>query len=340
MRMNDLSRTVQSRPWLTAAMGAATALGAMALTNLARARRAERENPPIGRFIEIEGVRLHYYERGQGQPLVLLHGNGVTLLDFLLSGFLQRAATEHRVIAFDRPGFGFSDRPRGGVAWTAKAQARLILRALDRLGIERPIVLGHSWGASVALAIGLQAPERLDSLVLVSGYYFPTERFESLIFAGPAVPALGDAARYTVAPLISRLLWPSLVAKAFAPQSAPMRFQAYPQEMSLRPSQLRATAAESALLLSDAAAMQDEYAQLRAPVTLIAGDADEIVSYTRQTRRLSRVLPEAKLVRLGGLGHMVHYFAAKQILDAIGDHAPPLRRAEEAEPMTPEPTAM
>ena len=106
----------------------------MTAYNIYRARKAEREHPPTGRFVTVDGVRLHYLEKGEGPPVVLLHGNVVTAEDFQTSGVLDLLATQHRVIAFDRPGFGYSDRPHGS-AWSAGAQADLLSGALVVLGI-------------------------------------------------------------------------------------------------------------------------------------------------------------------------------------------------------------
>ena len=109
---------------------AAAALAAAAVYNTYRARKVEREHPPAGRFVTVDGVRLHYLERGEGPPVVLLHGNVVTAEDFVLSGVLDRVARRHRVLAFDRPGFGFSDRPHGSM-WTPAAPG-------GRSGSRRP----------------------------------------------------------------------------------------------------------------------------------------------------------------------------------------------------------
>jgi hypothetical protein len=90
-------------------IGASSAVAAaFALWVRHRARRAERDHPPIGRFVEVDGVRLHHVERGEGSPVVLLHGNAVLLQDFIASGLVRRLAERHRVIVFDRPGYGFS----------------------------------------------------------------------------------------------------------------------------------------------------------------------------------------------------------------------------------------
>jgi hypothetical protein len=111
---------------------------------------AERRNPPIGAFLESHGARLHYIERGNpaGTPVVLFHGNGSMIQDFLLSGLVDALATHHRVICFDPPGFGHSTRPRSRF-WTPETQAELFASALTQLSIYNPVVLGHSWGSLV-----------------------------------------------------------------------------------------------------------------------------------------------------------------------------------------------
>ena len=166
----------------------------LALVNRRLARNAENDNPPAGQFLEIGGVRLHYVERGAGAPLVLLHGNGSMIQDFESSGLIDLAARNYRVIVFDRPGFGHSDRPRH-VVWTPAAQAELINSALERLGVAHAIVLGHSWGASVAVALALKYPTLVQGLVLASGYYYPTFRPDVVAVSGPAVPLVGDVTR-------------------------------------------------------------------------------------------------------------------------------------------------
>src|SRR5947209_5645003 len=124
--------------------------------NLIFSRLAELKNPPIGSFMECDGVRLHYVEFGEiGAPcVVLFHGNGSMIQDFLISGLAELLARNNRVVCFDRPGFGYTQRPRSRM-WTATAQADLFVKALDQLGVRNPVVLGHSWGALVAIALGL-----------------------------------------------------------------------------------------------------------------------------------------------------------------------------------------
>src|SRR3954470_11615994 len=195
---------------------------------------AERKNPPIGTFIECDGVRLHYLERGdRAAPcVVLFHGNGSMIQDFMISGLVDRLSLHHRVVCFDRPGFGYSQRPRWRI-WTATAQAALFVKALNQLGIRNPVVLGHSWGALVAIAIGLRNEYPIRGLVLASGYYFPTWRWDVWIMSGPAIPVVGDLVRYTVAPIISWLMLPGTFRKLFAPCPVASDFkQEFPYSLS------------------------------------------------------------------------------------------------------------
>jgi len=129
------------------------------------------------RFAQVVGVRLHYVERGSGTPLVMRHGVGSMATELMLSPLFSFAAARYRVIAVDRPGYGYSTRPRGRL-WTPQAQATLVRQLLVQLGVERPVVFGHGYGALVALSLALAYPTALRGLVLAAGYFFPTKRLD------------------------------------------------------------------------------------------------------------------------------------------------------------------
>jgi pimeloyl-ACP methyl ester carboxylesterase len=305
----------RGRKPLAVAACVAAAGAAAALLNRWLARRAERRNPPIGQFITVQGVRLHYVDRGSGTPLVLLHGNGSMIEDYKSSGLLDAAATQYRVVAFDRPGFGYSDRPRSTV-WTPQVQADLIAAALKQIGISRPMVLGHSWGTMVAVALALQHPREVQALILASGYYFPSVRADVIIFAPAAAPVIGDVLSYTVSPLLSRLIWPLLLRKIFGPRSIPDKFAGFPKEMAVRPWQLRTAAAESALMIPAARTLQNRYQQLNMPVIIVAGADDRFVE-SDQSRKLHRKIPGSVLSLIPATGHMVHQSATAEVMSAI-----------------------
>jgi len=291
-------------------------LAAMALVNRHLAKKAEHVNPPAGRFLDVNGVRLHYIERGSGEPLVLLHGNGSMIQDFASSGLIDLAAKNYRVIVFDRPGFGHSERPRN-VVWTPHAQAELIGGALAQLGVSDTIVLGHSWGASVAVALALKYPDLIRGLVLASGYYYPTARPDVVAMGAPALPLVGDILSHTLSPLISRAIWPLMMGKIFGPRSVPKKFEAFPKEMALRPSQIRASAAESALMIPDAFGLRNRYGDLKMPVVIIAGEQDRLIDIDTQSARLHSDIPQSRFHRVAGNGHMIQQTATDEVMAAI-----------------------
>ena len=316
MNLSQLKTLAGSRAGLFSG-AAAVAAAATALWVEVRARRADREHPPSGQFIDVDGARLHYVERGEGPPVLLIHGNTVSLADFGASGLLERLALDHRVIAIDRPGFGHSTRPRDRL-WTPAAQAALLRAALKTLGVERPIVVGHSMGTLVALAMALDHPADVRSLVLLGGYYYPTARVDALLMAPVALPVLGDVMRYTVTAVSARALMQRAVEGMFWPNKVPAKF--FPmlsREMMLRPVQIRANAEDAAFLIPAAATGSARYKELQLPVTIIAGAADKVVDVEAHSKRLHRELPQSKLVVAPDTGHMVHYAVPESVIAAV-----------------------
>ncbi len=310
-------RFVSSGAGALTLVAAAAGAAATAVWVELQARRAERENPPAGQFLDIDGVRLHYVTRGQGSPVVLLHGNTVTHADFEASGLIDRLARKHRVIAFDRPGFGYSDRPRDRF-WTPAAQATLFQAALERLGVERPVVVGHSMGTLIALAMALDFPAKVHSLVLIGGYYYPGPRVDALLTVPVALPVIGDAMRYTVTALSGRAMFKGLTKVLFSPSEVPVNFlPTLSREMMLRPVQIRANAEDATFMIPGAAANASRYDALKLPITLIAGDGDKIVEMADHSQRLHSELPQSELHIVAGAGHMTHYTALDLVVAAI-----------------------
>src|SRR5258705_690804 len=289
-----------------AGLAAAALLGTTVLLVARRARRAERDNPPAGHFLDIEGAPLHYPERGEGPPLVLLHGNGAMLQDFEISGILAPLAQRYRVIAVDRPGFGHTSRPRFQI-WTPNAQAELIHKALIQLDVEQAIVVGHSWGTLVALSLALDHPADVRGLVLLSGYYFPTLRADVLASSATAAPVIGDLLSYTVAPILGRALKSRVFRKLFAPAAVPSHFQAeFPTELSLRPSQLKASAADTVLMTPSAAALASRYGELKMPIIIMAGGEKRNVYFPRPSQHPDGRLGESTPSSFPRAGPMCH----------------------------------
>jgi pimeloyl-ACP methyl ester carboxylesterase len=293
------------------------ALGATAGWVAHRARVAERAHPPRGAFVDVDGAQLHYLTGGAGDPVVLLHGNVVHAMDFVASGLFDRLTRTNRVIAFDRPGFGHSSRPRGQ-RWTAAAQADVLHRALTALDIESAVVLGHSWGTLVALELALHASTRVRKLVLVSGYYFPTARLDVALASPAAIPVVGAVLRYTVAPVVARMTLNKTIEKMFAPEPVPWNFlPTLSRELMVRPSQIRANTQDAAFMIPATMALRARYARLTLPTSIIAGQADQVVDVDVHSLALHRQLVNSELRVLSGVGHMAHYSGLDDVTRAV-----------------------
>ena len=189
------------------------------------------------------------------------------------------------------------------------------------MGMRRATVLGHSWGASVALAMALKYPDMVGGLILASGYFYPTLRGDVVILSGPSFPLIGDIMSHTISPILARVMRPLFMRKIFGPAPIPKKFAKFPKELALRPSQIRASAAETALMISDAFASCKDYANLKMPVVIIAGEQDRLVDINKQSARLHRDVTQSTLHRVPGVGHMVHQSATDAVMAAINEAA-------------------
>lgn len=300
------------------AAGSAAALAAAAAFNHLAARRAEQDHPPSGTLIDVDGVQVHYTDTGgSSDVVVLLHGNGSLVEDFACSGLIDRLAATHRVIAFDRPGYGYTARPNDR-AWTAEAQAALFAAAARQLGIERPVVVGHSWGTLTALAWALDAPAEVEALVLLSGYYYPTLRPDAMALNIADVPVLGQIFTSALAPLQARITGPLGLKQIFSPADVPQAFlDGMPFGLMLRPSQIRASAEDGAQMPANAARLADRYDELDLPIVVMWGDGDKLVMQDDQSARLVAELATAGGAVTPGVGHMIHHSEPGAVAAAI-----------------------
>ena len=247
--------------------------------------------PADARFAAIDGVRLHFLDEGEGPPVVFLHGFG-TSLDIWRHGALGSVAAQHRVLALDLKGFGWSDRPPGD--YSPGAQAELVWKLLDERGAGEISLVGHSWGAAVALAMALGAPARVRRLALYSPFVYHQQLppFLPMLLAAGLGESLfsfsfGPWTRYRLALAFhdSRCLPPALVEE-------------------LRQAMARPGAAASALAslrAMDFASQQERYPQIEAPVLVLSGDDDAVTPPSFATR-LSRDL-RAQLSLYRRCGH-------------------------------------
>ena len=280
------------------------------------ARRAEKDHRPLGKILRVRGRSVHVVERGTGPCVVLLHGNGSMVEDFASTGLIDRLAENHRVLAFDRPGFGESDRDGG--TWTPEREADLLAEVMQTLGVQTSVVVGHSSGTLVALSLALRDPASVTGLVLLSGYYYPTTRLDVAIQTPASLPVIGQLVRYTFWPLAARLCAPAAFKFLFSPMRVPAAFRkAYSVPMATRPCQLKSFADDTVTMPSAAGRVCSRYGEIDVPVRLIAGVNDKVVSTHEQSERLNRNLKDCELQLLEGVGHMSHHARPDLVVAAV-----------------------
>jgi len=276
------------------------------------ARRAERLVPPPGKFIEVDGHRIHYVERGQGRPLLFVHGLGGTQFHF--RPLFPELEKEFRLIAVDRPGSGYSTR-NGLAPASPKEHAAFLARLIDRLGLERPLVVGHSLGGAVSLALALDHAEKIAGLALLSpltqregkvapefaALYIPSPFKRRLIAHTVAIPGSVKMAQQTLAFI-------------FGPQQPPADYAvAGGALLGLRPAHFFGTSTDFGAIGRTMKEQQARYGELSVPVGILFGTADRVVDFERHGKALEGVIPDLDLEMLEGVGHMPQYAATERV---------------------------
>jgi len=319
--------------WIIGAAVAALAImaGGLAIFAAWTARRVEKALPPCGRFVEIDGARIHYLDEGSGPPLVLIHGLGGQMHNFTHS-LLDRLKLNHRVIILDRPGCGYSTRPRRASA-ALGGQAKVIAAFIDKLGLEQPLIVGHSLGGAIALMLGLEHPEKIGGLALLA----------PATHAGKTVPPLfrGIYVRsrfmrrivaWTLAIPMSITNRELVLGTVFGPGAVPADFAIKGGGLlTLRPRSFIAASMDLIAAIEDLQHMPARYGGLTVPVGILFGTNDLLLDHAVHGGGFVEKLPGAHFELVEDGGHMIIITAADHCADFIARMA---RRAADARAAT------
>lgn len=272
---------------------------------------------PVGEVFLVDGKTVHVADSGNGPAVVLLHGASGHLRDmtFDLTGRLNAAG--YRTLAFDRPGLGYSERlHRRGES--PQEQARHLAKALGDRGVDRAIIVGHSYGGAVALAWALERPDQAAGIVTLGGASMVWEGGLGAWYA-IASSRIGGA---TVVPLAVALVPQSkaeeFTTTLFAPDAVPEGYLDYVgTDLTLRASQARTNAQQVNSLKRHIRKMTEGYPGLTQPIELLHGTADTIVPIDVHARPLSQLLQNGNLVEMPGVGHMPHHADPDAVVAAV-----------------------
>ncbi len=273
--------------------------------------------PPRGTFIHVAGERIHMLEKGQGPPLLLIHGLCGQLGNFTHS-LVDRLATTHRVIVFDRPGSGHSTRAPGTDGSLAK-QAALVAELIHALGLERPVVVGHSLGGAIALLLALNHPGCVSRLALVAPLTQPQAKpppaFKLLAIRGAGLRAL---VAWTLATPWAIVHSQQVLKAIFSPQTGPLDFATRGGGLlTLRPANFIHASQDMAAVEIDLPALALRYGELACPVRILFGSGDQILNPQRNGAQTAACNPATITLTLTEGGHMLPVSAPDTVADFI-----------------------
>ncbi|TKT79058.1 alpha/beta fold hydrolase [Aquamicrobium sp. LC103] len=281
------------------------------------AREAERQVPALGKFITIDGREVHYVERGEGPPILLIHGLGGTL-HHLRRPLMEEFGDGYRLIAMDRPGSGYSTR---GAGWEGRLseQAHFVHRFIEELGLERPLLVGHSLGGAVALAAALDRPGAVSGLALISPLtHFEEEvkpEFEALAIRSPLRRRL---IAHTLAVPMSVKNSRKTIDFVFGPQQPPADYAVEGGALAgLRPGHFYATSTDLVALEHELPRLEKRYGELKVPVGILFGDSDRVLDHRRHGLAMKGKVADLDLEIVEGVGHMPQYAVTAKVVTFI-----------------------
>ena len=265
-------------------------------------------------FVDVDGMMLSYVSAGSGRPVVLIHGNPGSYQDYTW-GVVERLSESYHVLAFDRPGHGYSER-QDSVQTTVEIQARMIRDGLQKLAIEKPVLVGHSWGGSLALAAAVAYGKELSGIVLLAPAAYPSVRVEwwSLL---PHVPVIGKFVINTLTPYLGRAFVRKSLRQAYEPQDMQHDYAEQAAELWMRPDQIRACAYDERTLGASLKSLSQHYRDIEIPVVIVTGSADRLLDPNEHAYPLQKTIRNSKLIVLPDTGHQLPQTKPDDVISAI-----------------------
>lgn len=275
----------------------------------------------VHQYATIDGARIHFIDEGEGPPVVFVHGFASSFQTF--RGVIADLRRDHRVIALDLKGFGYSARPEGD--YSPKAQANVILHLLDRLGVEAASFIAHSWGSSVVLRLALEAPKRVIRVALLDAWVYEDQLPTFFHFA--RAPGVGEA----IFSMFYNERSDEKLALAFYDKK--LVTEELVESVEAQLSQPGTTAAALAAVRGQRyEEVERRYKDVTAPVLLLWGREDRI-SPLEYGERLSTDLPNARLVVYPRCGHFPMYEAKHATLRELRAFVTPIETASATPPV-------
>ncbi|WP_097073272.1 alpha/beta fold hydrolase [Ureibacillus xyleni] len=286
--------------------------------NAIEVKKGEISFSPKGEYVTVNDVKLHYYTEGKGQPIVFLHGAMLSANDY--KDVLKLAAAHgYQAFAFDRPGYGYSERPKGKV--TPISQAKLIRNALKKIGVEDPIiVVGHSWSGTMTLSYAQQFPDEVAGIVLLGAAMYkegyPAENGDALSKI-VTTPLVGELMLNTLLKTpLGKNLAKSTVISTFSPETPPDGYLEETIALGFRPGQFKANREDVLEFPKTSKEISSYYSSIETSTVIVVGENDPF-NIIEQGKRLNDELKHSKLQIIPDIAHMIPVLHPQVVLEAI-----------------------
>lgn len=298
--------------------GVPFALLVSALVTWLRRGRHRDLYPPRGETLNLPSGPTHVIQGGEehAPPVLLIHGSDGVALDWPISPLWAHLAPHARLIAPDRPGHGYTPA-RAGTPVTVAVNVERCVELLDALGVPQVTVVGHSYGAAVALGLAQRCPERVRAAVLIAPLALPARGLTRPLAYVPRIPVLETLlTRALILPLGRAVAWIE-GGNAFHPVPMPREWRDMMLAFSRRRDQVHALAWENRTLSRELAGLAPHYPALRVPVTVLAGRHDRLAPYEAHAAPFAAQAPAAHLQTVEDGGHQLHWTHPDVVARAI-----------------------
>ncbi|MFN3717559.1 MAG: alpha/beta fold hydrolase [Rhizobium rhizophilum] len=306
---------------LTIALVIVVALVALAIATQIRARAIEAETPNIGELTDVGGFRLNALHVPAGPdadlpPIIFIHGASGNLQD-QAGAFLEPMRGRAELLFVDRPGHGYSERG-GPENDTPEGQANAIAGLMEQKGIERAIIVGHSFGGAITASFGVLHPDKVEGLIFLAAATHPWPGGVDWYYHLASAPLIGPIFCHTLALHAGMMRIEAATDHVFAPNPRPETYlEDTGPALVLRPSAFRSNAKDVAGLHAYVTAFSPRYREIAKPTVVITGDADEIVLQEIHSKGLARDIAGSELVWIEGLGHKPDYIVTDIVIAAL-----------------------